>query len=112
MSALQLNIVRPSPTDSNEASHRRAIATALNRVIDKLSVIGTVTLTASAASTAISDQRISADALLFLTPTTANAAAETGNGTLYYSAADGAVTITHANNAQVDRTFAYFVLVP
>jgi hypothetical protein len=43
-------------------------------------------------------------------PTTANAAAEIGNGTLYVSSRDKQqFTITHASNTQSDRTFGYVV---
>jgi hypothetical protein len=44
-------------------------------------------------------------------PTTANAAAELGNGTLHVSArAKGSFTLTHANNAQPDRSFDYAMI--
>lgn len=44
----------------------------------------------------------------FLTPVSANAATEVGNGTLYVSAVtNGAFTITHANSATTGRTFIY-----
>jgi hypothetical protein len=57
--------------------------------------VGSVTLTANAAST-------------LLTPATAHAAAELGNGTLYVGAvANGSFTLAHANNSQADRTFLY-----
>jgi hypothetical protein len=39
---------------------------------------------------------------------TANAAAEVGAGTIYISAVSHrSFTITHANNAQTDRTFGF-----
>ena len=42
---------------------------------------------------------------------TANAAAEIGNGTMYIGAVNnGAFVVTHANNAQADRTFLYVAL--
>jgi hypothetical protein len=45
---------------------------------------------------------------VLLTPTTAHAATEVGNGTLYVSAvANGSFTLAHANNNQADRTFLY-----
>jgi hypothetical protein len=69
---------------------------------------GTVTLTANAATTAVSFVNCATTAVPILVPTTANAAAEIGNGTMYVSAvANGSFTITHANNAQVDRTFLF-----
>lgn len=75
--------------------------------------VGTVTLTASAASTTITDARIAADSAVILIPTTANAAAEMGNGTLYLaegSRVNGSIDITHANNAQTDRTYRYAII--
>jgi hypothetical protein len=48
---------------------------------------------------------------LLLTPATAPAAAEVGNGTLYVSTvANGSFTVTHANNSQAVRTFLYAAL--
>lgn len=70
---------------------------------------GTVTLTANAASTAVTNANCSSSSCVKITPTTANAAAEIGNGTLYIVAANGSFTITHANNAQVDRSFTYAI---
>lgn len=68
--------------------------------------VGEVTLTASAASTDVTAINVGADTKIFLTPTTANASAEFGNGTIYVSSVgQGTFTITHANNAQTDRTF-------
>jgi hypothetical protein len=67
-----------------------------------------VTLTANAATTTVSFDNCSADSVPVLTPLTAHAAAEIGAGTLYISAvANKSFTITHANNAQTDRTFGF-----
>jgi hypothetical protein len=84
---------------------------ALNEVIrGRTNAVDTKTLTAGAASTVVTDSRVTQYSRIFLFPTTANAAAELGNGTCYVSSVgDGTYTITHANNAQVDRTF--FVLI-
>lgn len=74
------------------------------RVNDK----GTVTLEVSAATTVVSDTRVGPNSVITFMPTTANAAAEIGNGTMYVSArSNGSFTITHANNAQADRTYGY-----
>lgn len=71
----------------------------------------TVTLAVSAATTVVSDQRVREQSAVFFTPTTSNAAAEIGNGTMYVSSKGSKTfTITHANNAQADRTFDYVVL--
>lgn len=90
----------------------RQTAQAVNLLIDgKFNAIGSVTLTASAASTAVTDYRAGPDSVIVFTPTTANAAAEQGNGTLFLSArAKQGFTLTHANNSQTDRTFLYIVI--
>jgi len=75
---------------------------------------GTVTLTTSAATTTVTPTQtgtIAAGSTPILTPTTANAAAEVGNGTMYVSAvANGSFTITHANSATTGRTFLWAIL--
>ena len=75
--------------------------------------VGEVTLTAGAASTTVTDIRISPQSVIVWHPRTANAAAELANGTMYVTDANmgkGTMTITHANNAQVDRQFRYAVI--
>lgn len=71
--------------------------------------VGTVTLTAGATSTVVSKQTINANAGVFLSPTTANAAAALATTYVNVTAGGGSFTITHANNAQTDRTFVYLV---
>ena len=90
----------------------RQTAQAVNLLIDgKFNSTGTVTLTASAASTVVTDYRAGPDSVIVFTPTTPNAAAEQGGGTMYLSArAKQGFTITHANNSQTDRTFLYIVI--
>ena len=72
-----------------------------------------VTLTANAASTTIEDARLASTSALVFDPLTANAAAELAAGTIYVLAAgrlNGSATITHANNAQTDRTFRLLII--
>ena len=74
----------------------------------KINATGTVTLTASATTTTLSDKRIGRNTKVVLMPTTANAA--TAFGTTYQTfpnAATEAAVLNHASNAQTDRTFAY-----
>jgi hypothetical protein len=69
---------------------------------------GMVTLATGAATTVVIDKNCAAGSTPLLTSTTANAAAEIGNGTLYVSAvANGSFTIMHANSATTGRTFLY-----
>ena len=90
----------------------RQIAEVVNRTLDGgINATGSVTLTASAASTAVTDKRLSATSYFGLMPTTANASAEVGNGTIYVSAqGTPTLTLTHANNSQTDRTYRYVIL--
>lgn len=84
----------------------RQLATAVN--INADGQTGTVTLTANAASTTLTDARLTESSVIGLMPTTANAAAALAT-TYIGTRAIGSATITHANNAQADKTFAYSV---
>ena len=76
-----------------------------------MNAVGTVTLTASAATTTVVNNLMAPDMAIFFVPTTANAAAEIGAGTMYLSTRDsGSFVLTHANNGQTDRTFLYVTL--
>jgi hypothetical protein len=73
--------------------------------------VGTFTLTASATSTTVTAANCGAGSTVLLTPTSAHAATEIGNGTIYVSSvANGSFTVTHASNSQPDRTFLYAAL--
>jgi hypothetical protein len=73
--------------------------------------IGTFTLTVSVASTTVTDQNCAAGSVVIPIPTTANAAAELGNGTMWLSATtNGSFTFTHANSATTGRTFKYAII--
>lgn len=77
----------------------------------KINTTGTVTLTANAATTTITDSRIGRTTKVFLVPTTANAA--NALATTYQTFPNASVesaVLNHANNAQTDRTFAYALL--
>ena len=92
--------------------HRRKIAEGANLALQGKSLnTGTVTLTANVAQTTLIDERIGTASTIPLVATTANAAAEKGNGTIYVTnKGKGVATIFHANNAQTDRTFDYAVI--
>jgi hypothetical protein len=82
-------------------------------LIGKLNCGGTMSLSVNVATTTLVDARIGFQSHIILVPTTANAAAELGNGTLFVpetARLNGSAAITHANNAQADRTFRYSVL--
>jgi hypothetical protein len=70
--------------------------------------VGTVTLATGSAMTVVIDKNCAAGSTPLLTPTSANAATEVGNGTMYVTAvANGSFTITHANSPTAGRTFLY-----
>lgn len=98
----------------DEKEHRRLLAAAVNRTLGgKLNVSTNLTLTASAASTVLTDQRISPQSFVHFMPRTANAAAEMGNGTLYVdpsTMATGSCTVNHANNSQTDRSYIVLII--
>ena len=80
----------------------RRFAEALSQLTRKADE--TITLTASATTTTIADAGFRKDDIPFLIPTTGNAAAALAT-TYVSSRSRGSFVLTHANNAQVDRTF-------
>ena len=83
-----------------------ALVGALERLLG--TVTGTVTLTAGATTTTLTDAAITPSSHISLMPTTANAGAENWHippATI----TNGSAVITHANAATVDRTFLYRV---
>tara|TARA_R110002020_G_scaffold285960_1_gene501490 strand:- start:1184 stop:1504 length:321 start_codon:yes stop_codon:yes gene_type:complete len=96
---------------SKDASNRD-ISEVVNNILDgNTNNKGSVTLTASATSTAVADLRAGPESVVVLMPTTANASAEVGAGTIYVSArAKQTFTLTHANNGQTDRTYKYAII--
>jgi hypothetical protein len=101
-------------TPENLGQVIRQIGGVLNRVLSgKLNNLEEVTLVANAASTTLSDPRLTVNSFISFDPLTANAAAEKAAGTLYVTTANrgnSSFVITHANNAQVDRTFKYQII--
>lgn len=96
--------------DEDEERHRRAMAVVINNLLaGKQNVVGSLTLTAGAATTTLTDSRIGANSVVLLMAKTANAAAALTN--VYFTGfGNGSCTVNHANNAQVDRTFGYAVI--
>jgi hypothetical protein len=71
---------------------------------------GTVTLATGSATTLVTDKNCAIGSVPLLTPTTANAAAEVGNGTMFVSAVtNGSFAITHADSATTGRTILYAI---
>lgn len=103
------NPIPPRNLPDNIPSWLRQVAAAVIALYDgRSNNVGDVTLTANSATTTLSDERISAQSVITFMPRTANAA--TGMTALYVSArGKQTATLTHANNAQADRTYSYVV---
>lgn len=103
-----------TPDLEDEKKHRREIARATNRHNQgKFNAVADLTLTANAASTTLTDPRLTLGSFIEFDPTTANAATEKAAGTMYVLAANrasGSFTVTHANNVQTDRTFKVLII--
>jgi hypothetical protein len=112
-----------SPTDIGEDSFAgvrtfaRSNASVVNRINSgKLNAVYRVadadfTLTANAASTTLTDPRLTAFSFVGFMPMTANAAAALA--TTYVTSANmnnGSWVVSHANNAQGDKTFRLLIL--
>jgi hypothetical protein len=93
------------PVNPNGRSEARIIAQAINWLLsgganDKIEF----TLTENSATTVLTDPRLGVGSVLLPMPLTANAAAALAG--MYPSVqATGTMTLTHANNAQADRSF-------
>jgi competence transcription factor ComK len=98
----------PSPDEKD----LRKIVTSLREVAaGRSNATGSVTLAANAGATTVRPLNCAPGSAVFLFPTTADAAAEFRNGTIWINAvAKQSFTITHANNAQADRTFFYLAI--
>lgn len=94
-------------TISTDEKDQRKINTAIQQLEQgRLNVGATCTLRASQTTTTVAAPNCGAGSQVQLTPKTANAAAALA--TTYVSAVgNGTFTITHASNAQTDRTFGY-----
>jgi len=72
---------------------------------------GSFTITASAATTVVTDFRAGADSTVIVSPTTASAATEWASGSMYVSSTGKETfTVTHTSSSPVDRTFKYAVI--
>jgi hypothetical protein len=90
----------------NIKNHLVDFALAMNQLVDgKRNSAGTFTLAISTTTTTVTNERCSTDSKVLFSPRTSNAAAALAS--TYITVANGSFTVTHANNAQTDRTFSY-----
>lgn len=99
-----------APGETNVA---RLVAAIRQLIAGRSNASGRVTLAANVATTTVQAPNCAAGSEILLFARTANAAAEWKNGTIYVLAADvsnKSFKITHANNAQTDRTVSYLAI--
>lgn len=107
---MSLSVPHLGTTDVQETLRRFQFAIA-QIAEGRTNAVGSVTLAANAASTTVAALTCMTGSFVFLSPQTANAAAALA--TTYVQAADitkQQFVITHANNAQTDKTFGWVVL--
>jgi hypothetical protein len=93
----------------NETDLRKIVAVIIRLVAGKTNNVTSVTLTAGATTTTLTDSRIGGGSFLGFSPTTATAA--TAMTKLYVSAkTKGSATLTHDNTADIDRTFNVLIV--
>lgn len=96
------------PTGASE----REVSTAINQALKGyLNSTGTVTLNAGATTTTVANAFVNSNSVILFAPQTANASAI---ALPYVKPADitgkTGFIITHTNNANADKTFAYAIL--
>lgn len=99
------------PLMTNEREHRRQIAGMLNERLNrgKFNCTIALTLTPSATSTTLLDERIGYGSYIDFMPQTANAA--TAKQSIYVAGLQkGQCTVHHASSANVDQTFTVVIL--
>ena len=94
-----------------KAPNLRKLAQVANRAANgKTNNTGTVTLAASTTTTTVTDSRIGEDTVVLLSPLTANAAAAIGTTYISTTTAGTSFVLTHASDANVDKTFGYILV--
>lgn len=101
----------PPPSSNPEIRRLYEVLQQIRR--GKLEAVTELTLTANAATSTLTFKGLSPQSVVVFDPKTANAAAELYGGTMYVLTANrtnDSWTVTHANNAQTDRTFQVAVI--
>ena len=98
----------PRDLGFNLAGWQRLVDALVQLVEGRHNAFGSLTLTPAATTTVVVHPNCGLESVVLLSPRTANAAAAVA--TTYVSLIErGQFTLTHANNAQVDRDFDYSV---
>lgn len=96
----------PPQMMADEKEHRRQLAQALgNAMKGKVNAVTSVTLTPSATSTTLIDERIGFNTWIGFTPRTMDAVTALASGLYVSSKKNGQATLTHASSTNADQTF-------
>jgi hypothetical protein len=98
---------------SDETDPKKIVMSLQQLGAGRSNATGAVTLTVNVATTTVVDNNCAAGSAILMMPTTANAATEVGNGTMYIATAtvlNKSFVITHANAATTGRTFRYAIV--
>lgn len=98
----------PSNYALEENYIRKMLFTLNNCVRGKTNNVGEVTLTPSATSTTVIDNRVNENSAIILQPITEHAADHFVD--TWVVAGDKSFVVNHNNNSQTDRTFKYIVV--
>jgi hypothetical protein len=94
-----------------ETDLKKIVLALQNLAAGRSNAVGSVTLAAGSSTTTVTTANCAQNSTPILTPASASAAAEVGNGAMYVSAVtNGSFTITHTNSATTGRTFLYALL--
>jgi hypothetical protein len=97
--------------DRNEKDLSKYVLSLQQLAAGRSNAAGSLTLAAGAASTVVPADNCAPQSAVFLFPKTANAAAALAAGSTFISSVGKQqFTISHANNAQTDRSFFYVCL--
>lgn len=96
---------------SNEKDPAKFAAAIQQLTQGRSNAVGSFTLRAAHTTTTVEAINCAEGSVPIPVPTSANAAAEQGAGTMYISQVNNkSFVVTHANNAQTDRTFLFVAI--
>lgn len=96
----------PSLTEN----YLKRLVQSLNFALDgKINATGEFTLTASATSTSVNNNKVNVNSVILCIPQTASAALDFASGSFYVVSGDKTFTVNHDSDPATTRTFRYVV---
>ncbi len=104
-------ILNPPRTVPPGGADPRFVAEAINNIaLGRASWVGTVTMVENSDQTRVKDNRVTVNSLVAFVPLTANAASAASPYIASGDLSAGQFIVTHANDANTDKTYRYLVL--